>query len=353
MPPELIGQAMEWEILHAFPAGAQEAAWRECLATADYPSHYTAPEFFREPYIAGRKPFAILARVGERVDGVLTGTWEGRRVVCGSFARPQVSCRRDADRDAVARAFAAALEGEEFADADVATVHAWVPMDALRACGFYRRVWDGDRCNVVLDLATPPELLFKGFSESRRRGIRRAIKMGVEVTPLDLERDFAAYYEIYAEWCATKAIRANSAGMQRAAFELGGNRLILAARYEGRIVGVSTFRYQRGGLVEYAANCSRRDDTECRPNDLLMWRAIEWASAGGFRLFSMGGAHLFLRKFGGVLHPTVAYMRDHTLLRSHAAREIANVASIRMWRALPPRARRVLKGALRQPGEAE
>jgi hypothetical protein len=45
--------------------------------------------------------------------------------------------------------------------------------------------------------------------------------------------------------------------IQRAVFELGGNRLRLVARHNGRVIGVSTFRYRRPGIMEYTANVSR------------------------------------------------------------------------------------------------
>jgi hypothetical protein len=40
------------------------------------------------------------------------------------------------------------------------------------------------------------------------------------------------------------------------------------ARHDGRVVGVSTFRFRKPGIVEYAANVSRRKETRIRQNDL-------------------------------------------------------------------------------------
>jgi hypothetical protein len=54
-----------------------------------------------------------------------------------------------------------------------------------------------------------------------------------------------------------------------------------------------------------------------RPNDLLIWKTIEWGAAEGFRRYSLGGAHTFLRKTGGILTPTYRHRLDRTWLHRH------------------------------------
>jgi hypothetical protein len=67
------GRAPSYHILHRRPEGLIEALWRACLADADFPTHYIAPEYFLEPGFRNKGPFAILSLSGKEVTAVLTG----------------------------------------------------------------------------------------------------------------------------------------------------------------------------------------------------------------------------------------------------------------------------------------
>jgi hypothetical protein len=68
-PAMLTGAAASFHILHRKPTDPLEAAWRACLANSDFPTHYTAPEYFCEPMLHGKGPFAVLSAVDDRVTG--------------------------------------------------------------------------------------------------------------------------------------------------------------------------------------------------------------------------------------------------------------------------------------------
>jgi len=172
--------------------------------------------------------------------------------------------------------------------------------EALRSAGFRLRKFDVPMCTILLDLSKGKDWIFRQCSETRRNLIRRAMKAGVDITEMDVERDFDGYYELYRHWCGFKNIACQPYDVQRSSFEAKRNRLVLVARLNGRVVGVSSFRFRRPGVVEYAANVSRREETRIRQNDLLLWGGIEWAvDQRDFSYFSMAGAHFFLQKFGG------------------------------------------------------
>jgi CelD/BcsL family acetyltransferase involved in cellulose biosynthesis len=58
-----------------------------------------------------------------------------------------------------------------------------------------------------------------------------------------------------------------------------------------------------------------------RPNDLLIWRTIEWACQQGFTKYCLGGAHSFLRKSGGSIVPICRYRLDRTFLHRRDLKE--------------------------------
>ena len=107
------------------------------------------------------------------------------------------------------------------------------------------------------------------------------------------------------------------------------------------IVAGITLRFTPGGIIEYAANCSIKEDQKLKPNDVLHWRVIEWACKEGFTLYSLGGAHLFLRKFGGALLTTYRYRLDRTLLRRHELKEKVIDSSLKSYQLLPAPVKKV------------
>src|SRR5262249_11776970 len=70
-------------------------------------------------------------------------------------------------------------------------------------------------------------------------------------------------------------------------------------------------------VVEHAASSSLQRALHVKPNDLLHWRAIEWACANGLTKYSLGARSLFLRRFGGEIVPTTGRYLDLSLSRRH------------------------------------
>src|SRR5438105_12902402 len=124
------GRTPSYYILHRRPEGLIEARWRGCLADADFPTHYTAPEFFLEPGFRNKGPFAIFSLSGEEVTAVLTGTNDAAYVQSGQSVRPQIVFSRRADR---ARAMTNLVDGllVEAASAKLVDLFVWSDMDAL------------------------------------------------------------------------------------------------------------------------------------------------------------------------------------------------------------------------------
>ena len=119
-------------------------------------------------------------------------------------------------------------------------------------------------------------------------------------------------------------------------FALRNVRRLFVATYNGEIVAGSVVRFLPEGIVEYAANSSVPEKMVLKPNDVLQWRIIEWACANGFKQYSLGGSHLFLRKFGGVVHDVYSYQLDRTFLRRHDLRRQARQLARRAFTVLPP-----------------
>lgn len=308
-------------VVHDFPAPDLESAWRECLARVEIPSHYNAPEYFLSPLWAGKRPFAILALEGSKVVGILTGIHDGKELNCGQQSRPQICIDATAERAAVEEALAEGLMAEAGRES-LLSVYSWMVLESLRRFGFRHRQLEGD---VVLDLTRGAEALFKQFHENVRRNIRFAIRHGVEVSQASTGEDLLEYYDVYLKWRQTKRKEIVAELLPLDSFlkarSLMGNSRLFVARHSGKIVAGNVARFYPGGLLEAASNSSLDEFLHLKPNDLLLWRVIEWACQEGLPRASLGGAHPFLRRFGGTVVPIHRYRIDRTWGRRHDLRE--------------------------------
>jgi hypothetical protein len=298
------------------------------LADADFPTHYTAPEYFLEPGFRNKGAFAVLSLSGEEVTAILTGTNDGAYVQSGLSVRPQIVFSRRADR---LRAMANLLDGllVEAASAKLVDLFLWSDAATLVDPRFRQRRYEGV---VMLDLSRGPDLLFRNFSENKRRNIKRAIKYGVSVEPATGRAEVSAYHSICVDWSRRKGLPVPTEEEFHQIFALTNNRRLLLARHEGKIIAGVVIRFFSHGVMEYAANSSLQEALHLRPNDLLHWRAIEWGCREGMTHYSLGGAHLFLIKFGGDIVPTTRHRLDLSIFRRFA---ISDWISDRVEKARP------------------
>ncbi|MGH9470145.1 MAG: GNAT family N-acetyltransferase, partial [Terriglobia bacterium] len=129
------------------------------------------------------------------------------------------------------------------------------------------------------------------------------------------------------------------------------NRLLYLARQEGKIIAGTIIRWHPGGMVEYGRNNSLPEYLNLKPNDLLLWKAIEWACAEGVSVFSLGGAGNFHREFGGKLVPIYRYRLDRTFLRRYDRQEALAAAGSRALRRLPAPLEKKIRGLITDSGK--
>jgi GNAT acetyltransferase-like protein len=321
MAPLRAGSAMlngtdtSFQILYGRPTGHIETLWRACLAESDFPTHYTAPEYFCERFRHGNNPFAVLSIVGGDVTAVMTGIHCSDRVQSGLSNRPQIVFSRHADRS---RAMSNLIAGllQEAGSAKLVDLFLWSDMAGLVDDRFRQRPYRGV---VMLDLSLGPHALFRKFSQTRRNSIRWAIKSGVSVDPAKTRDEISAYYNIYVDWAPRRRSLPiiGEEQFQADFFATMGNRQLLLARHKGDVIAGVVLRFFPGGVVEHAGGSSLASALYLRPNDLLHWRAIEWAYAKGLTKYGLGGTDLFVRKFGGGVVPTTRHRLDRSLFRRH------------------------------------
>jgi hypothetical protein len=336
MEPTLPVQAKDhYLILHANPSPEQEAAWRDFLTRVEMPSHYDSLGFFLEPWWQKMRPFAVLALAGGRIVGSLTGIHAAGEVRCGHPTRPQISFDRTANQDTVADILVEGLMAEA-SRAKLATIYSWTRLPVLERRGFRTRQMEGD---VVLDLTLGSDALLKQFHPNRRRNIRFATQKGLEVSLMSGEKDIEEAYQLHCAWRRTsrKKIVARLASLAsfKQSWGLSENRRVFLVRHSGQLIAADVVRFYPGGLLEAAANFSLDQFLYLKPNDLVVWKIIEWACQQGFTRFSLGGAHSFLRYFGGEVVPIYRLRLDRTWLHRYDLREAIEDAGRRALTRTP------------------
>ena len=339
-------------MLRAFPPPEAERLWRDLLGRVTRPSHYTSPEFFREPYFDERAPFAVLAVVEGQARAVVTGfrDGDGDGFSCGLPTRPQIQLLQDAHLPATLDTLLRGLKAAG-QSSSLVSVYSWdTALDPLRNHGFRRKQMQSV---PVLDLTLGAEALLKKCDRTRRQAVRAAQKNGVVVSEATTEAEYLAFHEIYEQWSRAKQLDSTSWEVEQRAYrDTLGNRKLFLARHDGRVIAGSSFRFIPGGLAEYSRNSSLPEGLALKANDALLWHGVQWAIHAGFREMSMGATHRFLRAWGGDPRPVYRYRLDKTLLRRHDRKEDLLEWGAERVAKLPPEWETKIRKALKKEKQA-
>lgn len=331
-------------VLTEYPDAATEKLWDAFLADASFPTHYVTPNFFVDPYIRGGVRFAVLCLNNDRVDAVLTGVDAGKTIFSGLAVRPQTAFRRGCDLRAAASTLLEGIKEHGGSDLEMIRFYTWEPVSEFDELGFKSSEATDDEAIIMLDLSVGAEEIFKQFSQTRRNELRKAMKQNVlEVKDLETEDEFNELYAIHCDWNERKGNTPDSYDDLKFAVSQKNHRKVLIAKLDGKVIAGSYYRFCSGGVVEYAANNSLVEFQKYRPNDLIGWRSIEWACQNGFTHYSMGGSHLFLRRFGGSVVKSHYYHLDRTFLQIHDMKDKLKEIGIKTYRSLPGGVKKQIK----------
>lgn len=145
-----------------------------------------------------------------------------------------------------------------------------------------------------IDLRAPNDALFARVSSSGRRAVRKAIRSGLT---FEITREFDGIRCFYGLLSETR--RRLGVPIQPARFFESIHRhiiepkrgCVLLARLKGKpVAGAVLFHWGRRALYKFAASAAAYRDL--RPNNLILWRAIEWHAMQGFDSIDLGRTSL-------------------------------------------------------------
>lgn len=338
---------MTYKIFTEHPDESWTRRWNQFLSDALYPTHYTTPNFFIDPFVRGGERFAVAALKDDKITGILTGIDNGKAIISGIFVRPQVCFGKSVDRHEAAVSLLEGLKEKGGGGLQSIEFFTWHPIREFENIGFRMREYGGEQATIILDLSKGADELFKGFSQTRRNEIRKAIKQNkVQISEIENTDELAELYEIHCDWNKRKGNKPDKFEDFELSWKQKDYRRSFIAKHDGKIIAGSHYRFCSKGVIEYAANNSIIEYQKLKPNDLLGWHSIRWACENGFALYSMGGSHLFLRRFGGEAVSTYRYKMDLTFLKVHNFKETVNDFAVETYKNLPQSVRSKIKTVL-------
>ena len=142
----------------------------------------------------------------------------------------------------------------------------------------------------TVSLAPGPDEVFSSFQSSTRRNIKRAQKQGVRVRH---EHSFQAvrdYYRLHVITRKRHGLFVQPFALFRNIFEhivaRGHGFVVLAALGERPVAGALYFHSRDRGVFAYGA--SDKAYQHLRPNNLVMWHAIQWFGEHGYTVLDLG-----------------------------------------------------------------
>jgi len=180
--------------------------------------------------------------------------------------------------------------------------------------------------------------LWRTLSSPCRTAIRKGEREITEVVPVTGPEIIPAYYRLCEEVYAT----ANRTPHLTASFylqiwaALGDTDMLkmFVALHQGELIaGIALLAYK--GFVCYLSGASRQNREHLRPNNLLQWRALQWAVQSGYAWYDMGGVSIpgiarFKLSFGAEIHNYTRIHRSSSRLARLA--RTAYAITIPWWR---------------------
>lgn len=142
----------------------------------------------------------------------------------------------------------------------------------------------------TLDLTQGANEIFSAFRNSNKRNIKRALREDLQVDIRDSLESMRSFYQLN---CLTRKLH----GLPPQPWHFfkkihehiisAKNGFVALARVKEKIIaGAVYFHFNGRAIFKYGA--SDRRDQHLRPNNLVMWRAIQWCIEHGCRQLSLG-----------------------------------------------------------------
>ncbi len=140
-----------------------------------------------------------------------------------------------------------------------------------------------------LYLQQPEDLLRKGLLQKWRNMLNKSEKMGMELHPVNKEKDMEALLQEYDRFMKYRNFQSISSDLIMAVYRQKSDMLwTLTARKEGQYLGAIIIA-KHGDSCTYLVGMTSEEGRKTNANYLLLWNGLIHCRRAGFQWFDVGG----------------------------------------------------------------
>lgn len=167
-----------------------------------------------------------------------------------------------------------------------------------------------DHLDFHISLEQPRDALWSGISKSRRKNIKKAEDMGIDIVEINSVHQIESFCEIIDETYREVRIPSAPHSLFHNAFSQlvpKGYARFLLAMDSNECIGARAVLTYGNMIYDWYAGASIKS-LSSYPNDFLVWNILNWGLDNGYSVFDFGGAgnpnepygpREFKRRFGG------------------------------------------------------
>lgn len=157
-----------------------------------------------------------------------------------------------------------------------------------------------DELNYLICLEKSPDKIFETFLRSKRKNVRKAMKMGITVEEVKDLKLLSILYEILEITYKRLKVPLVDISLFENLFEVSQENDIAKfnlIRYKDYYIGARIILTYKGIIYDWYAGANS-DYLPFRPNEAAIWHAIKWGSINHYNFFDFGGAGNPNKKYG-------------------------------------------------------
>ena len=168
--------------------------------------------------------------------------------------------------------------------------------DKLERCGYKYE----DYLNYLIDLRRPLDEIFRAFSSSCRRNIRKSERNGVLIEEITSKEKLPVFYALLKKTYSKARIPLADFSLFASAFDNLYSRNMVKfflARLKDQYIAGRVILLFKDEILDWYAG-SDDDHLNFYPNEMLVYHILKWGSQNGFHTFDFGGAGRPDEKYG-------------------------------------------------------
>lgn len=143
---------------------------------------------------------------------------------------------------------------------------------------------------IIVDLTRPLEQIWAALDKQARWGVRKAERLGVEVSVANTWREWKEYYDLHVLHSRESHYSTDPYSFFEEMFKLHSKNMsrLFLARFNKQIIAGSLFLVYKKNMI-FLQNASLRKFLKYNPNNLIQWESIKWAKEHGVEHYDING----------------------------------------------------------------